>query len=237
MFIRRGTKEVLGSGAKGDGLKAVQSALDDMGFGPHGGADGAYGPQTAKNLRNFQMHAATRFADVKPNGKLDAATLRALDALAPAPGQKGQNGNVPRPFYNGKQVRIVVVENEHRTYVFDKKGKISGIYPNATGAAASQTDSGLKVIRGKLDEASTRATGRQLWNDATVFGPRMLNLEWADGRRSPEELHGTNAPARLGEDVSKGCVRHDNNDIIKIFNEVNDGDLVAIVNSVGELQR
>ena len=90
-------KSTLGSGAKGPGVKAVQQALVDMGFSMHGGADGAFGAQSTKAVRNFQVHARSAFPEVKASGVVDAATLRALDALAPAPGQRGQTQHLPGP--------------------------------------------------------------------------------------------------------------------------------------------
>ena len=62
-------KLTLGDKSKGDGLKKVQQALSDMGFALPNTADGAYGPQTRKGLKNFQVNASKMFPDVKPSGK------------------------------------------------------------------------------------------------------------------------------------------------------------------------
>ncbi|WP_223636575.1 L,D-transpeptidase family protein [Corallococcus sp. EGB] len=190
---------VLGTGAKGDGLRAVQGALLDMGFALYGGADGRYGPDTARALRNFQVHAGLR-----SSGVLDAATLKALEALAPAAGSRGQSRALPSPFYSGQPVRVVIALREHRTFLFDPEGKLVDIFPNAAGTTATPTHPGLKVVRAKLDQVATEDAGARLWNDRHVFGARLLDLSWADGRRSGEELHGTSAPALLGGDVSHG---------------------------------
>jgi L,D-transpeptidase YnhG len=225
----------LGPGAKGDGLKAIQGALVSMGFSMYGGADGAYGPQTAKAVKNFQVHASAAFKDVKPTGVIDAATLKALDALAPLPGERGERGPlVPKPLYDGKPVRVVVVENEHRTYLFDKNGKLSDIFGNAVGRAGASTDTGLKRVESKLDANAAAQVGKQLWNNPNCFGPCILNLSWADGRPSGEELHGTDDPVHLGEDVSHGCMRHDNGDILKLYAALNVGDRVAVVGAVND---
>jgi peptidoglycan hydrolase-like protein with peptidoglycan-binding domain len=229
-----GGSEVLKAGTRGDGLKAVQETLIDMGFALSGGADGAYGAQSSKAISNFQRHASRMFPDVPVTGNVDAATLRALDALAPKKGEKGQSKNLPNPRYDGKLVRVVVVKSEHRTFLFDKQGKIEAIFPNAVGARATSTENGLKVVKTKLDAAVTAATGKQLWNDPTAFGARILDLSWADGSSSGEELHGTNAPQNLGLDVSHGCVRHDNKDIVTIFNALSVGEKVAIVDRLDD---
>jgi hypothetical protein len=209
----------------------VQQALVDMGFSLHGGADGAFGGQTAKAVRNFQVHARSAFADVRPTGVVNAATLMALDALAPAPGQRGQTQHLPVPRYEGTPVRVVVVKDEHRTFLFDAQGKLQAIYGNAVGARGTPTDKGLKKVTGKLGKAAAEALGRKLWG-GPVYGPRLIDLSWADGSRSGEELHGTNAPHQLGEDVSHGCIRHGNADILVLFDTLQVGDWVAIVDTV-----
>ncbi|MBL8932922.1 MAG: L,D-transpeptidase family protein [Archangium sp.] len=226
-----GGGQALGTGAKGDGVKKFQQAMSDMGFALPGSADGSFGPQTAKSVRNFQVNASKMFPDVRPTGTIDAATLRALDQLAPAPGQQGQTKNIPSPFYDGKPVRVVVLKDEHRTFLFDKNGKLESIFQNAVGAKATSTDEGLKKVTTKLDERATLEAGQRLWG-GPVFGPRMLDLSWADGRRSGEELHGTSAPKQLGEDVSHGCVRHSNTDIVKLYDALSVGDGVAIVSGL-----
>jgi peptidoglycan hydrolase-like protein with peptidoglycan-binding domain len=224
-------KAMLGNKSRGEGLEAVQQALLDMGFSLYGGADGYYGRQSAKAIRNFQVHARSAFPEVRPSGVVDAPTLGALDALAPALKQRGQTENLPVPRYDGKPVRVVVVKDEHRTFLFDAQGKLQGIYGNAVGAKATQTDTGLKKINKKLGLAEARALGFELWG-GPVFGPRLIDLSWMDGSRSGEELHGTNAPTQLGEDVSHGCIRHDNAAIIALYDALHVGDAVAVVNTV-----
>lgn len=224
-------RATLGRNARGAGAAAVQQALIDMGFSLPGGADGAFGPQSLKAVRNFQVHARSAFADVQPTGVVDAATLRALDALAPLPKQRGQRDQVPVPRFHGTPLRVLVVKDEHRTFLFDAKGGLQGIFGNAVGARATPTNTGLKKVSAKLGAEAARSLGLKLWG-GLVFGPRIIDLSWADGARSGEELHGTNAPTRLGEDVSHGCIRHENVSILALYDAVSVGDWVAIVDSV-----
>ncbi len=221
----------LTAGARGDGVKKLQQAMSDMGFALPGAADGSYGPMSANAVKNFQVNASKMFPDVKATGIVDAATLRALDQLAPAAGQQGQSKNVPVPFFEGKPVRVVVLKDEHRTFLFDKQGKLEKILMNAVGAKATSTDEGFKKVTTKLGEAESVALGQRLWGGA-VFGPRILDLSWADGSRSGEELHGTSNNKQLGEDVSHGCVRHSNEDILKLYDALTVGDHVAIVSGL-----
>lgn len=226
-------RKTLGSGSRGPGVTAVQQALIDLGFSLNGGADGSFGPQSARAVRNFQTHAHSTFTQVRATGTVNAATLQALDSLAPSPGQQGQARQVPAPLFQGTPVRVVVVKNEHRTFLFDTGGRLQAIYGNAVGKGSTPTDPGLKKVTGKLGEADSHALGLKLWG-GHVFGPRIVDLSWDNGTRSGEELHGTNAPIQLGEDVSHGCVRHANADILALYDALQVGDRVAIVESVSD---
>jgi lipoprotein-anchoring transpeptidase ErfK/SrfK len=73
-----------------------------------------------------------------------------------------------------------------------------------------------------------------LWDTERAFGKRILDLCWASGKSHGEELHGTYDYRNMGKDVSHGCVRHYNEDIITIFDAVSVGDYVAIVSSVDD---
>jgi lipoprotein-anchoring transpeptidase ErfK/SrfK len=223
----------LGDKSQGDGLKKVQQAMTDMGFALPNSADGKYGPMTKTSITNFQVNAAKMFPGVKPTGVLDKPTMAALDKLAPAPGEQGQSLNIPKPVFDGQKVRVVVLKDEHRTFIYDNNGKVQKIVQNAVGAKATSTEGGLKLINYKLSEAESVALGKKLWGGA-VFGPRILDLKWADGKPSGEELHGTSAPQDLGKDVSHGCVRHSNADISVMANMLNVGDKVAIASGLGD---
>lgn len=225
--------QALSLGAKGSGVRRLQQSLGDMSFLPPKSADGSYGKQTLKAVANFQRHASKLFSDISPTGELCAATLRALEQLAPAPEEIGQQKNLPLPYFEGRSLRVVVAKDEHRTFLFDRRGKVARIFLNAVGAPATQTAEGLKVVSYKIDEKGAVATGKRLWG-GPVFGVRIIDLSWADGTRSGEELHGTDNPAALGEDVSHGCIRHSNSDIIELFDALKVGDRVAIVGGIND---
>ena len=241
----------LKAGERGPHVEAVQTALLDMGFAMMtlkndvgvSGVDGAFGGQTTAALKNFQVHANKLFAGVQENGVVDAATMKALIALAPAPGKKawdpGQPQQAPAPCWNAdpsKPLRVVVAKDEHRTFLYDKAGVCTGIFSNApgNGRAGNGTESGLKKIRTRLDEGSAKQTGANLWGDTRAFGKRIVDLSWFNGRSSGEELHGTYDYKNMGKDVSHGCVRHYNEDIIVIFNALAVGELVAICDGVDD---
>lgn len=240
---------LLRAGDSGPAVTALQQALLDMGFSMLtlkndvgvSGVDGQFGMQTTTALSNFQVHAKKRFPAVRVTGSLDAATVSALVALAPAPGKKawdpGQPAQAPVPCWGGdasKKLRVVVVKDEHRTFLYDAAGTCTGIFPNAHGAQGNATATGLKKVRTRLDEATARNTSLQLWGNTRSFGKRILDLSWASGGSSGEELHGTFDYKNMGRDVSHGCVRHYNEDIITMFDALAVGDLVAIVGSADD---
>ncbi|MBX9567746.1 MAG: L,D-transpeptidase family protein [Candidatus Obscuribacterales bacterium] len=47
-------------------------------------------------------------------------------------------------------------------------------------------------------------------------------------------LHGTNKPDQIGQNVSRGCVRHHNEDIMRIFPMVRVGEPVYITNGLNK---
>lgn len=226
---------VLKSGASGEGVKAVQQALSDLGFALEGGADGAYGGKTAQALRNFQASQK-----LPKTGVLDAATLRALDEVAPAPGLKAWEDPKlsPKAFeqpqvVRGKMSRIVVGTEQHRAFMFDANGKLQKIYPIADGKVESDTKPGIKVVDGKLADPSGIA--RQLWPESggKAFGTRLVGLSWLNEKtgktsHSGEELHGTFARDSIGTDASHGCMRLFNEHIEEVYQQVKVGDVVVV---------
>jgi|GEM_PF-939598 len=240
---------VMRPGDRGPAVVAVQQALLDMGFPMMSlkndvgvsGVDGAFGGQTTTAIQNFQVHARKTRPGVQVSGVVDKATLAALHALAPAPGAKawdaGQPNQAPPAFWNGdrsKPLRVVVAKDEHRTFLYDRQGSCVGIFANAHGSAGNGTQSGLKKVRTRLDEASAKATGQQLWGDTRAFGKRIVDLSWATGTSSGEELHGSYDYRGMGKNVSHGCVRHYNEDIVTIFGQLAVGEFVAICNGVDD---
>lgn len=242
-------QSTLRRGDRGEAVSVLQMALHDMGFpmlvlrDDVGvlGVDGAFGGQTVTALENFQIHAAHRFADVRVSGELDAPTMRALIALAPAVGRKawhqGEPQHAPVPTWASvpsQRLRVVVVQDQHRTFLFDRDAKCIGIFPNAHGTIGNETDAGLKKVRTKLGERDAKAVGRDRWKTEKAFGKRILDLCWASGESSGEELHGTYDYPNMGRNISHGCVRHYNEDIVTIFDAVSVGDYVAIVKSIDD---
>ena len=247
----RAGRSTIGSGARGAHVMKLQQALLDMGFSmrPYpgtsgalvGGVDGAWGGQCDTCVKNFQAHARASFPNVQVTGVVDQATMIALDALVPAAGATSSSSNQPNhgpaPFWNGnQQLRVVVVTDQHRTFLFDAQGQVAGIFANAVGAQGSATHDGLKRVTGFLDEQGCKNLSRQLWNNDNSFGKRLIDLSWVNQSppKSGEELHGTFDYKNMGKDVSHGCMRHYNEDILILHQALRMGDLVAVVDSIAD---
>lgn len=225
----------LTKGAKGDGVTAVQQALLDLGFGLPSGADGKFGNELKRALEGFQSSQG-----MPMTGELDAKTLKALDAVAPAPGLKAwedpnlsPKAYLPAPLVNGKPVRVAVDTSEHRLFLYDKEGNLEKIYPVATGAPGSKTDPMIKIVSGFLKDPT--ALARQLWPESggKAFGTRLVDLSQYDPEtgkitRHGEEIHGTYNRASIGTDASHGCIRLYNEDIEDLYARLNQGDLVKV---------
>lgn len=226
---------VLKAGASGDGVKAVQQALYDLGFALDGGPDGAFGGKTVQALKNFQASQKLPLT-----GKLDAQTLRALDEVAPAPGLKAwEDPNLSPKAYEqpqvvrGKTSRVVVGIAQHRLFMFDANGKLEKIMPVASGKIGTDTQPGIKVVDGRV--ADPTAIARRLWPESggKAFGTRLIGLSWLDektGRisHSGEEIHGTYARDSIGTYASKGCMRLFNENVEEVYQKLRVGDVVVV---------
>lgn len=70
-------------GARGDDVETLQRAFMDLGFAlPRFGADGGFGAEMETAVKRFQ-----REMELPQTGKVDRATLEALDRVAPPPGK------------------------------------------------------------------------------------------------------------------------------------------------------
>ncbi len=241
--VAHGTSEALSWGSSGEDVKAVQQALQDLGFSIGDSVDGDYGPRTRAGLLNFQDNRG-----LPETGDIDAATLKALDKVATAPG-KNLSDNASEAFYrdenlipsnllaNGERAKVVIDRSEHRLFLFDGED-LQAVHSVATGNAhhadgrGAATAVGVNVVDGKLNDPSSVAT--QLWDNPGVFGTRLFNLSFVNLEtgalsHSGHELHGTYNRSSIGKDASHGCIRMQNEAIESIFDTVHNGDYVNVV--------
>ena len=105
---------------------------------------------------------------------------------------------------------IDVSTSKHRLKLFDGK-KLLKIYPIAVGKILSPTPAGTYTIINKQP------------NPVGPFGVLWMGLS-----RRHYGIHGTNNPASIGKNVSHGCIRMFNHDVLELSSLVPIGTRVSI---------
>lgn len=227
--------KVFKKGDEGEAVGRLQEALIDLGFALPAGADKKYGGQTVAAVSAFQQSRS-----LPVTGKVDRATIEALDQVAPQPGKKiwedaasASQAAPSVPYLGGKTARILIDLSEHRLFVFEAGGSLERVFPVATGAPETPTDPGTKIVYEKLADPSALAA--KLWPESKgkAFGKRLIDFSWYNPETktstvSDEELHGTYVLDSLGQNASHGCVRMHNDAIEWMYQNIQVGDLVVI---------
>ncbi|MEK4026315.1 MULTISPECIES: L,D-transpeptidase [Sporosarcina] len=106
--------------------------------------------------------------------------------------------------------RIDVSTSNHRLKLFDGDRLIKS-YPIAVGKILSPTPSGIYTIINKQ------------YNPGGPFG-----IFWMGLSKPHYGIHGTNNPASIGKNVSHGCIRMFNHDVLDLSSRVPLGTKVFI---------
>lgn len=145
--------------------------------------------------------------------------------------------SLPKEVANPNLPSVVVVDKgEHKTHVLQMvDGNLADVLtvPNAVGKVSTPTPSKRWTVSDKrLDPIWTPP--KDIGGDpvapykVTHRNPIGLAFIRLDG--SNYGLHGTNNPGQIGKSVSHGCMRHNNDDILKIYPLVDKGTAVYTVN-------
>jgi lipoprotein-anchoring transpeptidase ErfK/SrfK len=141
-------------------------------------------------------------------------------------------------FHKGKPVVVIVDKGSHFTYVLQKqaKNRVFLVYraSNAIGTNETPTPPGPYRVVSKRTWPS--------WIPPKSIDPKQKAVHpYNKDRKNPLGvarigldkfgiyLHGTNNPRSLRRNVSHGCVRHSNKDIMTIYKMVKPGTKVLIV--------
>ncbi|WP_160677484.1 L,D-transpeptidase [Clostridium sp. C8-1-8] len=109
--------------------------------------------------------------------------------------------------------RITINTADH-TLTLYKNDIVFKSYPVAVGKASTPTPKGtFKIINKAV-------------NPGGPFGSRWMGLNATSGDYG---IHGTNNPSSIGKNISNGCIRMFNNNVIELFNLVPIGTVVKIV--------
>jgi len=129
---------------------------------------------------------------------------------------------------------VVVNLADMRLYLYDA-GKLLRSYPIGIGRDGLATPTGHTTIVRKQIDPSWRPTARMRSENPELpevvppgpdnpMGTRALYLAW-----SPYAIHGTNKPPAVGRRVSSGCLRLYPDDIVDLYDRVQVGTPVTLV--------
>lgn len=108
----------------------------------------------------------------------------------------------------------ITINVANHTLTLYKDGQIYRVYPVAVGKAKTPTPKGtFKIINKAI-------------NPGGSYGARWLGLNASGGGYG---IHGTNNPSSIGKNISNGCIRLHNKDVIELSNLVPVGTTVKIV--------
>jgi len=135
---------------------------------------------------------------------------------------------------SGDHDGIVINLGDMRLYVF-AAGRLARSYPIGIGREGLSTPLGRTTIVRKIMNPTWRPTSRMRREDPTLpaevaagpdnpMGTRALYLGFA-----PYAIHGTNRPFAVGRRVSSGCLRLYSRDIEELYDRVEVGTKVVIV--------
>jgi lipoprotein-anchoring transpeptidase ErfK/SrfK len=126
---------------------------------------------------------------------------------------------------SARPARRIVISIPDRKLAVLEDDRVLKIYPTAVGAPVSPSPHGAFTIVNRLEDPTWYTKGREVPpGKANPLGTRWLGLS-ARGYG----IHGTNAPASIGRNVSHGCVRMRNRDVEELYEMMAVGDAVELV--------
>jgi len=140
------------------------------------------------------------------------------------PGESTQQGS----NFVANNSRLVVDLSDRRSYVYQNE-RLSASYPVAIGKEGWQTPTGsFKVLQMRKNPVWRHPlTGEVVRKSVNnPLGSRWIGF-WSDGR-SQIGFHGTNDKQLVGQAVSHGCLRMENQDVEKIYEHVAIGTPVIV---------
>jgi L,D-transpeptidase ErfK/SrfK len=124
------------------------------------------------------------------------------------PGQRITIPGLPDPYTIPYSISISL--NNKKLYLY-RSGQLIKTYPVGIGKMLTQTPAGEFVIVNREP------------NPGGPYGAMWLSLS-----KLGYGIHGTNDPSSIGKQVSKGCVRMHNRDVLELARQVPNGTRVII---------
>lgn len=119
-----------------------------------------------------------------------------------------------QPFYFSRPVYSITINRSLHKLTLYRDSIVFKNYPVAVGKPSTPTPVG-----------TFRIVNRAI-NPGGPFGARWLGLNAPNGDYG---IHGTNNPSSIGKDVSNGCIRMFNEQVIELSNLVSIGTVVKII--------
>ena len=170
-----------------------------------GPVNGIFDTATGEAIIRFQ-----EIEGLKPTGRLDPTTYCRLLNAAAAFDVEPADTRRPKPVAG--RANILINKSIRRLTLYENNAPIRQ-YPIAIGKPATPTPEGNFAIATKI------------LNPGGVLGTRWMGLNY-----DAYGIHGTNAPWKIGQMVSNGCIRMHNAGAEELFQFINIGTPVLIRN-------
>jgi len=121
--------------------------------------------------------------------------------------------------------RRIVVSIPDRKLAVLEDDRVVKVFPTAVGAPKSPSPAGSFTIVQRLTDPTWYSKGKVVPpGKANPLGTRWLGLSIKG-----YGIHGTNAPSSIGHNASHGCIRMRNRDVEELFEMVEVGDAVELL--------
>ncbi|GGC91058.1 transpeptidase [Thalassobacillus devorans] len=133
------------------------------------------------------------------------------------------------PYHPEVTDPFIIVSKETNQLAFFDNGKLEKVYRVATGATQDLTPAGLFTVTVKAKDPYYRKKDIPGGDPKNPLGSRWIGFDakGTDGRIYG--IHGTNQPSSIGENVSQGCIRSNNNEVEQLYEQVPIGAKILIV--------
>ncbi|WP_059102514.1 L,D-transpeptidase [Shouchella shacheensis] len=136
---------------------------------------------------------------------------------------------LPDEFQMDEATIIVNVKTNQLALI--ESGHIAEVHPVATGKKGDETPDGLFTVVVKAEQPYYRKKDIAGGDPKNPLGTRWIGFDanGTDGRTFG--LHGTNRPGSIGYSASAGCIRLANATVERLYDRVDIGSKVLVVNS------
>ncbi len=183
-----------------DFILTTQILLNQAGY--HCPADGLAGKQTQSALEQFQSDYG-----LEHDGKIGPVTARALSSVAAALTAVTQDVDAEN------NIQVIINVKKHTVTVMDGNS-VKHVFPVGIGKSSTPSPPGEWHVRKK-------SSG---WGGG--FGVRFIELDIPWGVYG---VHGTNKPYSVGQNLSGGCFRMNNADVLRLYALVEVGTPITVV--------